>query len=78
MERLALFAGAGASTTVADIVELLPEGVRSLVDPLGERPFLLDVEALRAPESVEGGNRRTTGEAEPWATRKRIVESSNI
>ncbi|MFI2352501.1 SseB family protein [Streptomyces sp. NPDC019443] len=64
VERLALFAGAcaWASTTVADIVELLPEGVRALVDPLGERPFLLDVEALREPETAEAETSRTTGE----------------
>lgn len=56
VERLALFAGAcaWASTTVADILELLPEGVRALVDPLSERPFLLDVEALREPEDADG------------------------
>lgn len=49
-EGLALFAGVceWASTSVADLVELLPAGVRALVDPLGQRPFLLDAEALRA------------------------------
>jgi len=54
-EQLALFAGAcaWASTTVADLVDLLPEGVRPLVDPLGPRPSLLDVEALRAVEVAD-------------------------
>ncbi|MDJ1136638.1 SseB family protein [Streptomyces iconiensis] len=54
---LALFAGecAWASTTVADLVELLPEGVRALVDPLGPRAFLLDAEALRAAGGAEDG-----------------------
>ncbi|MCT2593461.1 SseB family protein [Streptomyces sp. N2-109] len=48
--RLGLFAGPceWASTTAADLVELLPEGVRVLVDPLGPGAFLLDTEALRA------------------------------
>lgn len=48
-EGLALFAGVceWASTSVGDLVELLPEGVRALVDPLGPRPFLLDTESLR-------------------------------
>ena len=61
-ERLALFAGAcaWASTTVADLVELLPEGVRPLVDPLGPRPSLLDVEALRVVE-VADESRQTGG-----------------
>lgn len=49
-EGLALFAGAcgWASTTVEDLVELLPEGVRALVDPLSDRPYLLDAAALHA------------------------------
>ena len=54
-ERLALFAGAcdWASTTAEDLVELLPEGVRAVVDPLGPEPgpFVLDAEAFRAPET---------------------------
>ncbi|MFE3509861.1 SseB family protein [Streptomyces sp. NPDC059155] len=43
-EALGLFAGpcGWASTTVADLVELLPHGVRALVDPLGPRTFVLD------------------------------------
>lgn len=50
LEGLARFAGAcgWASTTVEDLVGLLPEGVRALVDPLGERPFLLDAKILTA------------------------------
>jgi hypothetical protein len=54
-EGLALFAGpcGWASTTVADLVELLPEGVRALVDPLGPRAFVLDTEALKATD-VQG------------------------
>ncbi|MFE2447209.1 SseB family protein [Streptomyces melanosporofaciens] len=52
LEGLALFAGAcgWASTTVEDLVDLLPEGVRALVDPLGERPFLLDARTLHDAE----------------------------
>lgn len=51
-EGLALFAGVcgWASTTVADLVELLPEGVRAVVDPLGPRAFVLDTEALKAAD----------------------------
>ncbi|MBC3981947.1 SseB family protein [Streptomyces sp. AC536] len=47
---LALYAGAcdWASTTVEDLVGLLPDGVRALVDPLGEQPLVLDGEVLRA------------------------------
>ncbi|MFJ6722522.1 SseB family protein [Streptomyces sp. NPDC091259] len=62
VEGLALFAGAcaWASTTVADIVELLPDGVRALVDPFGERPFLLNVEALREVDTTESRDLRTT------------------
>lgn len=65
VEGLALFAGAcaWASTTVADIIELLPDGVRALVDPLGERPFLLNVEALREVETTEDRNPRNDGGA---------------
>ncbi|WP_307821719.1 SseB family protein [Streptomyces coffeae] len=50
VERLALFAGvcAWASTTVEDLVQLLPAGARALVDPLGPRMFMLDAVALRA------------------------------
>ncbi|MEU5930384.1 SseB family protein [Streptomyces antimycoticus] len=52
LERLALFAGpcGWASTTVADLAELLPEGVRALVDPLGPRAFVLDTEALQSTD----------------------------
>ncbi|QKV97928.1 SseB family protein [Streptomyces sp. NA02950] len=58
---LARFAGAcsWASTSVEDLVGLLPEGVRALVDPLGERPFLLDARVLReAAEAQEEGEGR--------------------
>jgi hypothetical protein len=53
-EGLALFAGAceWASTTVADLVDLLPDGTGALVDPLGPRPLLLDIETLRAAEAA--------------------------
>ncbi|MGY0056283.1 SseB family protein [Streptomyces sp. LZ34] len=53
LERLALFAGpcAWASTTVEDLVELLPEGVRALVDPLGPRTVVLDAEAVRTMDA---------------------------
>ncbi|MFI1855940.1 SseB family protein [Streptomyces sp. NPDC020480] len=49
LERLALFAGvcSWASTTVEDLVELLPEGTRAVVDPLGPRTFVLDAESLQ-------------------------------
>ncbi|MEU4894403.1 SseB family protein [Streptomyces sp. NPDC044780] len=52
LQGLALFAGAcgWASTTAEDLVDLLPEGVRALVDPLGEHPFLLDARTLRDAE----------------------------
>ncbi|XTP11115.1 SseB family protein [Streptomyces albus subsp. chlorinus] len=57
-ERLGLFAGAcdWASTTAEDLVELLPEGVRALVDPLGPAPgpFLLDAGSF---EGAEEGTR---------------------
>ncbi|UNS98618.1 SseB family protein [Streptomyces tubbatahanensis] len=55
-ERLALFAGAcgWASTTAEDLVGLLPEGVRALVDPLGEQPFLLDGTTLAGPAGTTG------------------------
>ncbi|ADI12329.1 hypothetical protein SBI_09211 [Streptomyces bingchenggensis BCW-1] len=39
------------STTVEDLVDLLPEGVRALVDPLGPRAFVLDTEAVRAADA---------------------------
>ncbi|MFE7114597.1 SseB family protein [Streptomyces sp. NPDC057654] len=54
-EGLALFAGAceWASTTAADLVELLPEGVGVLVDPLGPRPFVLDADAVMAGASAD-------------------------
>ncbi|MFF9011313.1 SseB family protein [Streptomyces goshikiensis] len=63
VEGLARFAGAcaWASTTVADIVELLPDGVRALVDPFGERPFLLDTEVLREAESAGGSTPHNNG-----------------
>ncbi|MFI7243287.1 SseB family protein [Streptomyces qinglanensis] len=53
-EQLALFAGVcdWASTTAEDLVDLLPDGVRALVDPLGERPFLLDADRLPPPETA--------------------------
>lgn len=56
VEGLARFAGAcgWASTTVEDLVGLLPEGVRALVDPLGKRPFLLDARTLREAEDGDG------------------------
>ncbi|AQW49912.1 SseB family protein [Streptomyces violaceusniger] len=59
LEGLALFAGAcgWASTTVEDLVDLLPEGVRALVDPLGKRPFLLDARTLRDAEDQEADDR---------------------
>ncbi|MEV1047203.1 SseB family protein [Streptomyces sp. NPDC049916] len=52
-EALGLFAGPcrWASTTVDDLVELLPQGVRALVDPLGPRTFVLDEEALEDPDT---------------------------
>ncbi|MEV6398062.1 SseB family protein [Streptomyces sp. NPDC051907] len=52
-EALGLFAGpcAWASTTVEDLVELLPEGVRALVDPLGPRAFVLNAEALETTDT---------------------------
>ncbi|MFG3259157.1 SseB family protein [Streptomyces sp. NPDC048172] len=57
-ERLALFAGAcdWASTTAEDLAELLPEGVRALVDPLGPEPgpFLLDADVLRTADTEQG------------------------
>ncbi|MFE9334050.1 SseB family protein [Streptomyces sp. NPDC006925] len=53
-EQLALFAGVcdWASTTAEDLVDLLPDGVRALVDPLGEHPFLLDADRLIPPETA--------------------------
>ncbi|MGW7332237.1 SseB family protein [Streptomyces sp. NPDC054840] len=55
LEALGLFAGpcGWASTTVADLVELLPEGVRALVDPLGPRTFVLDAEVLETTDTGE-------------------------
>lgn len=49
-EELGLFAGpcAWASTTLEDLVELLPEGVRALVNPLSQMAFVLDAELLRS------------------------------
>ncbi|WP_367124106.1 SseB family protein [Streptomyces phytohabitans] len=62
-EALALFAGvcAWASTTAADLVELLPEGVRALVDPLGPGTFVLDAQALGA----SGGDGSVHGQGTP-------------
>ncbi|WP_262070654.1 MULTISPECIES: SseB family protein [Streptomyces] len=62
-ERLALFAGAcaWASTTAEDLMELLPEGVRALVDPLGPRPFLLDA----AMADVSGEDVEPAGGVKP-------------
>nr|WP_236056515.1 SseB family protein [Streptomyces sabulosicollis] len=59
-ERLALFAGprGWASTTVENLVELLPEGLCALVDPLGPRAFVLDTEAL---QSTDGQGERSGG-----------------
>ncbi|WKX70182.1 SseB family protein [Streptomyces sp. XD-27] len=55
VEGLAKFAGVcgWASTTAEDLVELLPDGVRALVDPYGEQPFLLDTDVL---SEVPGGS----------------------
>ncbi|MGW1848227.1 SseB family protein [Streptomyces sp. NPDC001966] len=55
-EGLALFAGAcdWASTTAEDLVELLPEGVRALVDLLGPNPFLLEAAMLEELTEAEG------------------------
>lgn len=56
-EGLALFAGVcdWASTTTRDLLELLPEDVRALVDPLDGGGFLLDSAAVA--ELVETGER---------------------
>ncbi|MEV5772557.1 SseB family protein [Streptomyces antimycoticus] len=66
LEGLARFAGAcgWASTTAEDLVGLLPEGVRALVDPLGERPFLLDARTLRDAEDQEAEGREADGRGE--------------
>ncbi|MFD8158106.1 SseB family protein [Streptomyces malaysiensis] len=63
LEGLARFAGAcgWASTTAEDLVGLLPEGVRALVDPLGERPFLLDARTLRDAEDPGAEDPGTEG-----------------
>ncbi|MFD0367362.1 SseB family protein [Streptomyces sp. NPDC127114] len=63
---LGLFAGpcGWASTTVADLVELLPEGVRALVDPLGPRTYVLDAKVLETTVEQgehDGGGRGTPG-----------------
>ncbi|MGW7521226.1 SseB family protein [Streptomyces sp. NPDC054796] len=66
-ERLALFAGAcpWASTTATDLVTLLPDGVRALVNPLGPHPFVLDAETLRdAEENGDGHGDVTDGAPE--------------
>ncbi|WP_256114224.1 SseB family protein [Streptomyces sp. MnatMP-M27] len=76
LEGLARFAGAcgWASTTAEDLVGLLPEGVRALVDPLGERPFLLDARTLRDAEDpgaehpgTEGPGTESPGTESPGA-----------
>ncbi|WP_431773244.1 SseB family protein [Streptomyces cucumeris] len=61
VERLALFAGvcSWASTTAEDLVELLPEGTKAVVDPLGPRTFLLDAESLQV--NGERGERSDVG-----------------
>ncbi|WLQ34024.1 SseB family protein [Streptomyces castrisilvae] len=61
VEALGLFAGPckWASTTVEDLVELLPPGVRALVDPLGRRPLVLDAQTLevaKTGEAHDGGS----------------------
>jgi hypothetical protein len=63
LEGLARFAGAcgWASTTAEDLVGLLPEGVRALVDPLGERPFLLDAQTLREAEGQDADEDQEEG-----------------
>lgn len=66
---LGLFAGpcGWASTTVADLVELLPEGVRALVDPLGPRTYVLDAKALEitVEQGEHDGRGRGTAGTEP-------------
>ncbi|WP_236669472.1 SseB family protein [Streptomyces antimycoticus] len=64
VEGLARFAGAcgWASTTVEDLVGLLPEGVRALVDPLGERPFLLDARTLRDADGQGAESQEADGQ----------------
>ncbi|MER8158440.1 SseB family protein [Streptomyces sp. NPDC094472] len=64
VEGLARFAGAcgWASTTVEDLVGLLPEGVRALVDPLGERPFLLDARTLRDADAQGAESQEADGQ----------------
>nr|WP_171166402.1 hypothetical protein [Streptomyces sp. I05A-00742] len=56
LEALARFAGpcSWASTTAADALDLLPDGCRILVDPLGRRPLLL---GRSATGGAEGGGR---------------------
>ncbi|WP_301129755.1 SseB family protein [Streptomyces cacaoi] len=62
LEGLARFAGAcaWASTTVGDLTQLLPLGVRALVDPLEPHAFLLGNAAAR--DTTED---RTPTEATP-------------
>lgn len=58
IEGLAGFAGVcgWASTTARDLVDLLPEGVRAVVDPYGEHPFLLDADVLsKVLEGLDSG-----------------------
>lgn len=54
-EALGLFAGpcGWASTTVEDLVELLPQDVRALVNPLSPRAFVLDARALETADLGE-------------------------
>ncbi|WP_326807690.1 SseB family protein [Streptomyces sp. NBC_01186] len=68
-EGLALFAGPceWASTTVSDLIELLPEGVRALVDPLGPRAFVLDADTLREPGASAGASANTQADADARA-----------
>ncbi len=65
LERLALFAGvcAWASTTLEDVLELLPEGVRALVDPLGPKTMVLDARSLDDVADLDNGGGMGDGSA---------------
>ncbi|WP_432589575.1 SseB family protein [Streptomyces sp. HD1123-B1] len=65
LERLALFAGvcAWASTTLEDVLELLPEGVRALVDPLGPKTMVLDARSLDDVADLDNGGGTGDGTA---------------
>ncbi len=65
LERLALFAGvcAWASTTLEDVLELLPEGVRALVDPLGPKTMVLDARSLDDMADLDNGGGMGDGTA---------------